>query len=144
MARLKKLIEIKAPPGKIWPLLFWDKIPEWLDGIEAEYTSEEKDSVGSTAHVVAEAAGIKAEWDIEITEYIRNERATWRSTAGNVTAIGLTTLEPTETGTRLTFVIDYELPYSILGKVVDKLVVSRQLEKDIAKGLKKLKAMIEK
>jgi len=144
LARLKKLIEIKAPPGKIWPLLFWDKIPEWLDGIEAEYTSEEKDSVGSTAHVVAEAAGIKAEWDIEITEYIRNERATWRSTAGNVTAIGLTTLEPTETGTRLTFVIDYELPYSILGKVVDKLVVSRQLEKDIAKGLKKLKAMIEK
>jgi len=115
-----------------------------LDAIrKARHTSEEKDSVGATAHVVAETAGIKAEWDVEITEYVRNERATWRTTGGNLTAVGLTTLEPVEGGSRLTFVIDYDLPYSILGKVVDKLMVSRDFEKGIKTGLQKLKRIVE-
>ena len=51
MAKIEKSIGISVPPEKVWPMLFWDKIPEWLDGIEAEYTCEEKDRVGATAHV---------------------------------------------------------------------------------------------
>jgi len=39
--------------------------------------------------------------------------------------------------------VGYELSYSILGKVADRLMVSRDLEKDIAKGLGKPKEMIE-
>ena len=39
--------------------------------------------------------------------------------------------------------VGYELSYSILGKVVDRLMVSRDLEKDTAKGLEKLKEVIE-
>ena len=145
MARIEKSIEIGVPPEKVWPMLYWDRLPEWLDGIkEAEYTSEEKDAVGATAHVIGETAGIKAEFDVEITEYIENKKATWRSTAGNLTAIGLTTLKPTEAGTELTLVMDYDLPYSILGKIVDKLVVGREMENGFERGLKKLKNILEK
>jgi len=144
LARIEESIVIMAKPERIWPFLFWDRIPEWLDGIrKARYTSEEKDSVGATAHVIAEMAGIKAEWDVEITEYVRNERATWRTTGGNLTAVGLTMLESVEAGSKLTFVIDYDLPYSILGKVVDKLMVSRDVEKGIKTGLRKLKRIVE-
>lgn len=145
MARIEKSIEIKVPAEKIWPLLFWDRIPEWMDIIKkAEYTSEKRDEVGATAHVIGEAVGIKVEWDVEITEYVEYEKAVWRSTGGNVTAIGLTTLKPTEAGTELKFVIDSELPYLILGKVVDKLVVSRKTEKGIERALKNLKNILEK
>lgn len=144
MARIEESIVVIAEPERIWPFLFWDRLPEWLDGIKkATYTSGEKDCVGATAHVVAEMAGIKAEWDVEITEYARNERATWRTTGGNLTAVGLTTLEPVEAGSKLTFVIDYDLPYSILGKVVDKLMVSRDVGKGIKTGLQKLKSIVE-
>ena len=144
MARIEKSIEISATPQKVWEMLFWDRIPEWFDGIkEAKYTSEDKESVGATAHVVSETAGVRAEFDVEITEYVMNERATWRTTAGNFTAVGLTTLDPTEAGTRLTFVIDYDLPYSILGKVIDKLLVGREFEKGIGTGLEKLKNILE-
>jgi len=145
LARVEKSIEIGAPPEKVWPMLYWDRLPEWLNGIkEAEYTSEEKDSVGATAHVVGETARIKVEWDIEITEYIENKKATWRSTAGNLTAIGLTTLKPTEVGTELTLMMDYDLPYSILGKIVDKLMVGREMEKGFERSLEKLKKILEK
>lgn len=145
MARIEKSIEISAPSEKVWPMLFWDRLPEWLDGIkEAKYTSEDKDSVGATAHVIGETAGIKVEFDVEITEYIENEKATWRSTAGNLTAIGLTTLKTTETGTKLTLMMDYDLPYSILGKIVDKLMVSRDIEKGFERSLEKLKNTLEK
>ena len=145
MARVEKSIEIDSTPDKIWPLLFWDRLPEWLGTIkEAEYTSDEKERLGATAHVVAEAAGVKAEWDVEITEYVKNKKAIWRTTRGNLTAVGSTILELTDAGTKVTFVIDYDLPYSILGKVIDRLVVGRDMEKDIENGMKKLKEMTEK
>ena len=145
MARIEKTIEISVQPDKVWPMLFWDRIPEWLEGIkEAKYTSEEKEVVGATAHVVGETAGISVDFDIEITEYTKNSGASWRTTAGNFTAIGKTTLKPTEAGTELTLLIDYDLPYSILGKIIDRLLVSRDMEQGFDNGLKKLKDTIEK
>ena len=145
MAKIEKTIETSVPPEKVWPTLFWDRIPEWLEGIkEAEYTSEEKDVVGATAHVVGETNGMKVEFDIEITEYTKNSGASWRTTAGNFTAIGKTILKPTDVGTKLTLIMDYDLPYSILGKIIDKLLVSRDMEKGFDDGLKKLKDTLEK
>ena len=145
MARIDKSIEINTTPDKIWEMIYWDKIPEWLVTIKkAEYTSENKDGVGATAHINAESGGVKAEWDVEVTEYEKNEKAAWRTTAGNFTAIGSTFINPTEAGTKIRFIIDYDLPYSILGEIIDKLVVGRELEKDIEEGLKKLKNILEK
>ena len=135
LARIEKSIEVKASTEKVWPMLYWDRLPDWLEIIKAaEYTSEEKNNVGATAHVTVETAGVNVEWDVEITEYIEDEKATWRSTAGNLTAIGLTILRQTEAGTKVTFVIDYELPYSVLGKIIDKLMVSREAERGIERG----------
>ena len=144
MARIERSIVIKAPPEKVWQMLHWDRIPEWLEGIKwAEYTSEHREGAGATAHVKAEAGGVKVEFDVEITEYIEDEKASWRTTAGNFTAIGLTNLEPMREGTELTLMMDYELPYSILGKIVDKVLVGRETAAGFERGLKKLKNMIE-
>lgn len=110
-----------------------------MDIIErAECTSERRAGVSATFHVIG-AIEPKAEFNVEITEYIETEKAIWRSTAGTFTAFGTTTLNPTEAGTELTFVIDYELPYSILGKIIDKLRVSKEIEKGTERALEKLK-----
>ena len=144
MARMEKSIDFAVPAEKVWPMLLWDRLPEWLDIITAaEFTSPEKEGVGATAHVIGETAGVRAEWDVEITEYDKPWKATWRTTGGNLTAIGVSTLTPTETGTRLTFILDTELPYSILGKIIDKLVISRNFESSMERGLAKLKTMLE-
>ena len=144
MARVEESIEIGVTPDRIWEMLFWDRIPEWLSGIkEAVYTSEEKKGVGATAYVRAETAGVRVEFGVEITEYVENEGAAWRTTAGNFTAIGSTVLKPTKCGTELTLMMDYELPYSILDKIVDKVLVSKETATGFQEGLEKLKEMLE-
>jgi uncharacterized membrane protein len=145
LARIEKSIEIKAPGEKIWPMVFWDKVPEWMDQIKkAEYTSKYRDRIGATAHVMGDAGSIKAEWDAETTEWIENEKFAWRTTAGSLTGFGSFTLSAVKAGTKATFLMDYDLPYSFLGKLVDKLRVSKDLEKGTEKALKKLKEITEK
>ena len=52
MGRIKRSIEIKALPEKIWPVIFWDRVPEWFDIIKkAEQTSKVRDGLGASAHV---------------------------------------------------------------------------------------------
>lgn len=147
MTRLERSIEIKAPPEKVWELLAWDRLPEWYPSIKtAEYTSEKREGVGATAHVTGEDEEMKQkfEYDIEVTECVENERATWRTTSGDFTAFGSTTLKPTEAGTELTMMIDYHLPYSILGKIIDRLKVRKLMEKYFETGMENLKSIAEK
>ena len=144
MTRIEQSIEINAAPREIWPMIRWDRVPEWMDIIKkVEYTSEQKETVGVTAHWIGEAGGVKSEWDTETTEWEVNERGAWRSTCGTFTGIGSLTLNPSETGTKATFMMDYDLPYSILGKIIDKLRVYKAVEKGTTRALIKLKEMVE-
>ncbi len=144
MARIERTIEIGAPPETIWPMVRWDRVPEWMTQItKAEYTSQQKETIGAIAHVSAKAGGIKSEWDAETTEWIEGHRFAWRTIAGTFTGIGSMTLSPTNTGTKTTFIMDYDLPYSFLGKIVDKLRVCKAIEKGTERALQKLKETIE-
>jgi len=62
-----------------------------------------------------------------------------------VIACGEKQEEPTQTGTELTYVMEYKLPYSILGKIIDKLVISREIEKeeDLETAFENLKNILE-
>jgi hypothetical protein len=145
LTRVVRLIEINASPEKIWPMIQWDRTPEWYDDWKkVEWTSEEKNKVGSTVHIYVEAAGMKAELDYETTEIIENEKVAFRSIGKNFKAIGFHGLTPTENGAEVTIDATYELPYSILGKLIDKLRFRKAMEKSFEVGLRKLKDMMEK
>jgi len=144
MARIEKSIEINASPGEVWPLIYWDRVPQWMDQVrKAEYVSKARDGVGVVAHVCGEVGGLKSEWDAETTEWAENRRYAWRTTGGTFTGIGSMTLTPKGTGTKATFVMDYDLPYSVLGKIVDKLHVYKAIEKATVQGLEKLRSTFE-
>ena len=145
MTKIEKSIEIKASPEKIWPMIQWDRTPEWYpDWKKVEWTSKDKDKVGSTVHIYVEAAGMKTELDYETTEVIENEKVAFRSTSKNFKATGYHSLSPTKAGTKVTIFADYELPYSVLGKLFNKVAFHRTMEKSFEVGLKKLKDMMEK
>ena len=145
MAKIEKSIEISAPLDKVFSLISWDRVPEYYDSIKkVEWTSKPKMEVGATVHVFSEIAGAKGEWDAEITEYKANEKVSWRTTSGNMTIIYNATLDSAKTGTKLTTSFDYELPYSILGKLIDKLRVHKAMEKESEKALQKMKEIAEK
>ena len=144
MTRIEQSIEINATPREISPIIRWDRVPQWMDIIKkVEYTSEQKETVGATAHWIGETGRVKSEWDTETTEWEENERGAWRSIRGTFTGIGSMTLTPSETGTKATFMMDYDLPYSILGKIIDKLRVCKAVQKGTTRALKKLKILAE-
>jgi len=143
---VEKSIEINVSPKKVWEMLALDRQPEWNEQYESvEYTSEvrtpeDKYRVGASCRMTTK----EGVWDIEITESLENEKITYRvqGVKGVRNVNGTFTLKPTELGTKITAVSDYELS-SLLLKMLSKLV-SRALEKDFEKGLGKLKSILEK
>ena len=146
MGRVEKSIEINAPREKVWEMLAFDRHPEWNEQYKSvEYTSEvrtpeDKYRVGASCRMTTK----EGVWDIEITESLENEKITYRvqGIKGVRNVNGTFTLKPTELGTKITAVSDYELS-SLMLKMLSKLV-SRALEKDFEKGLGKLKSILEK
>ena len=146
MTKLTKSIGIEASPEKIWAFIFdLKKMNELTRGSsEGEYTSKGPIGVGTTIHYGGKAGGSEAEFNTEITELEKNKKASMQTVGGSKFKMqGSYTPEPTSKGTRLTTTYDYELPYSILGKIVDKLKVSKDMEKMSEKQLGSMKKALE-
>ena len=146
MTKVTKSIEIEASPEKVFAFINdMEKMNELSKGFsEGEYTSKGPIGVGTTMHYVGKAGGSQAEFDMEITEFEKNKKISMRTIgASKFKMHGSHTLEPTAKGTKLTFTMEYELPSSVLGKIVDKLKVSKDIEKSMEKQLMDVKKALE-
>jgi hypothetical protein len=116
---------------------FNDASREWM---EAKWTSEGPIGVGSIAHFVGKGGGYEnLEYDMEVTEFVKNKKMTMRTIGKTkLNATDTMSLEPTTKGTKMTYTVDYKLPYSILGILIGKLRVSKQIEKNDKKFLENL------
>jgi uncharacterized membrane protein len=146
LTRIEKSIEINSPPVKIWSMIVHERLPEWFDLFKkVELTSKEDNKLGATHHMTSELYEIvKIEWDGETTEWIENSKYAWRTIGGPFTGFGSMTLTPINSGTNFTIAMDYEIPHSFLGKLMDKIVIHKALESEFDEGLKELKNILEK
>ncbi len=83
--------------------------------------------------------GQKSECDAECTEYVENERLSWRTTAGDFTAFTSVNLTPKGVGTEMRMNL-----YSNIGNTREKMIVKGEIEKGLDRGLEILKTIIEK
>ena len=142
MGKLTKSIEIEASPETVFDFTNdTKKMNEAGKGfVEVKDTSEGPVGVGSTVHFVARGM----EYDVEVTEFVKNKKKASRTIgAGKVKMTQSWTLEPTAKGTKLTYSADYKLPYSLLGKIADKIKVSKDLEKSVSQTLENIKKALE-
>ena len=146
MTRIEESIEINAPPEKVWKMIAHERLPEWFDLFKkVELTSKEDDKLGATHHMTSELYEIvKIEWDGETTEWIENGMYAWRTIGGPFTGFGSMSLTPVGSGTRFTIAMDYQIPHSFLGRLMDKLLIHEALESEFDEGLKELKILLEK
>jgi uncharacterized membrane protein len=145
MAKIETKVEIQAPVEKVFDFVAdiaenHSKFLLFVEKVEA--TSDLKRGVGATVRYEAKSGGVKSWFENKVTNQIDNELIEFESIAGMKNK-GLWSFAPTEKGTELTVVFDYELPASYLGKMLDKLFVERQNRKDVSESLKKLKAILE-
>ena len=146
MGKLTKSIEIEASPEKVFTLIIdTKKMNEAGKGFaEMEYTSKGPVGVGTTVHHVGRTGGQVVEWDMEITEFVKNKKMSDHTIGASKVKMGSSwTFEPTAKGTKLAVSMDYELPYSVLGKVIDKLKFSKDMDKTMGKLLENIKKALE-
>jgi uncharacterized protein YndB with AHSA1/START domain len=132
LGTIKKSIEIKAPPEKVWEILALDRFKEWnekygKDLKSFEYTSEvntpeDKFKVGTSARI--DIKGMGSMIDFEVTESLENEKITYSARPRKrVAPDGFITfvLEPIDDGTKLTYSVSYEITEGITGWFLENI-----------------------
>jgi carbon monoxide dehydrogenase subunit G len=146
VTKLTKSIEIEASPEKVFAFLTdIDKLNEIAKGdVEFKRTSKGPWGVGTTMHWISKQSGSPVEADMEVTEFEKNKKATISTVGASKLKLKQTcAVEPTANGTKLTYIAEYTMPYSILGKIIDKLKVQKDIEKSIERQLMDGKKALE-
>jgi hypothetical protein len=141
-------IEIGASPEKVFDFVISEKMNDLMkEFVEGKWTSAGPIGLGSTAHYVGMHKRNKGEeWNAVVTEFVKNKNLTMHLTGANKRSHDQTnyyTFEPTVKGTKMTLTLDYEMPYSVLGKLIDALLVKNLVEKGNNEVMENLKKAIE-
>jgi len=144
--KVERSIEIAAPPEKVWPFLAEpEKVLEWYIPLQKfEYTSEQHGGVGVPLYFEEKVAGQLMKLNCIVTEWVENEKIAFIMTSGKgmKTYGERWTIESTPSGSRFSFAEQGELPYGIIGKLMEPLAQSMS-EATIEKMLAKLKSLTE-
>ena len=148
MGKVTGSIEIEASPEKVFDFVISEKMNDpTKEFYEGKWTSAGPVGVGSTAHYVGMHKHNKGEeWNAKVTEFAKNKNLTMHLTGANKRSHDETLIymfEPTVKGTKMTLTLDYEMPYSVLGRLIDGLLVKNWLEKEINKVMENLKKALE-
>ncbi len=140
MTKIVKEFEVKAPPERVFGLV---SVPEkwckWHTNVKAATSN------GSEAHWVYGWGGMKVESNTEVTQSEENRVYAFRQTNGFFkTAQTRLEIKPTKKGSAITWTVEYQLPYSFLGKLVDKLKASKELEVGMGKSFENLRQLAER
>jgi uncharacterized membrane protein len=112
----------------------FEEFPRFMEGVQEIRQLDDR-----TTHWKTEIAGVKREFDAEITEQLPDERVAWHSTGGEKQAGVVTFHRLDDTHTRVTVQMDFD-PQGFVEHAGDKLgVVDRRVKGD----LKRFKEFIE-
>jgi uncharacterized protein YndB with AHSA1/START domain len=144
--RLQKSVEIAAPPEKIWPFLVEpEKIMKWFTLIQKfEYTSEQRSGVGTTFYYDEKSAGRVMKLNYVVTEWVENDRLAFSMTSGPANKDDqIWSIKSTPSGSIFTLTEDFEMPWGIIGKIMDALFVGRQIGNRLEEMVSNLKRLVE-
>ncbi len=144
--RVQRSVEIAAPPEKIWPFLVEpEKIMKWFTLLKKfEYTGKQRSGVGTPFYYEEKSGGRLMKLSYTVTEWVKNKRLTFIMTSGPLKKdYQEWIIEANSSGSRFTLKEDVEMPWWIIGKILDKLFVGRLVGKHLEKILANLKELAE-
>ena len=149
VTRLGSSIFIRAPVEKVFGRVAQhDRCNDWLEFVsKASYTSEQETGVGTSAHHLGQIMGRKMNWDGRIVEWVENDRIVWQANSGEPGKMRMKAVnwvKKDADGTRYGLEVEYVMPYSLLGKLMDAIKVRKAVAKSIQKSLERLKTVIER
>jgi ribosome-associated toxin RatA of RatAB toxin-antitoxin module len=142
-------VEIAAPVDKVFAFLSKLENQEkiFVDSeAKIEDVSTEQVGIGTNYRISAVIAGreVKPHWH-EVVGFEENRKFVCGEVKGGPTKKEEMTFdfEATSKGTKVTMTIDYEFPYSVLGKLVDKFMARKGFEKWMQCGTQRAKEILE-
>ena len=129
MTTVEESIEVNVPIRTAYDQWTqFEEFPQFMGGVESVTQLDD-----THVHWVAEIAGVRREWDAEITEQHPDERVAWRATEGAENAGVVTFHHLDDSTTKVMLQLDFD-PDGFVEQVGDKLgIVSGQAKKDLAK-----------
>jgi uncharacterized membrane protein len=117
---------------------------EWWPPIElSERVSPPPTRIGSVSRYVYNMMGVKIKGEHEVLELRENEYLKVKTMSGIDSTFEFI-FAPSGSGTNLTIRVDYRLPGSVIGQLLNKLVIEQKNENDLREGLANLKAILER
>lgn len=140
--RVEKAVTVSAAPERLYG--FWrqvENLPRFMSHLESV-----TETGGQRSHWVAKApAGLKVEWDAEVTEDLPGRRIAWRSLEGSqVPNEGEVDFRPApgDRGTEVRVSLRYRSPAGALGAAVARLF-GQEPGQQVEDDLRRFKRLIE-
>src|SRR5438477_3435346 len=138
---------IDAPVERVFSRITQhDSCNDWLEFISsASYTSKEKTGVGVSAHHSGQVMGRKMDWDGRVIEWAENDSIVWQATSGTPQAMKMKAMNRVEKegeGTRYSLEVEYMPPYSILGRIMDLVMIKRNMREMVQHSTRNLKRIL--
>ena len=145
--KVKKSIEIKAPPERIWPYLTDpEKIMQWcITFRDFRYTTDQQTGVGTPIFIEEKAAGPVMQMDFSVVEWTENEVVALRKVSGNMPKNYEQRwhIDAQNGESKFTFSEEIQLPWGFIGRLIES-VGQGSSEKMVDEMLKILKKLVEK
>jgi len=146
MPLVEQSIEIQAPVEAVFGIVAHhpERQAEWWPPIELqERVSPPPTTVGSVSRYVYNMMGVKIKGEHEVLEMTDNQYLKVKTISGIDSTFEFL-FQPKGNATTLTIRVDYQLPGSVLGQLLNKLVIEQKNEADLRDGLANLKAIVER
>lgn len=119
-----------------------DLFIEWFAGLKSIDPDNTFPREGGAADVVYKAAGVSFKAKISSLEYNYGRGAVFQLD-GMISGTNRWIYQPEGQGTKVTYILEYDMPGGGIGKALNRLVVERMNEENVEKTLANLKVVVE-
>ena len=146
MPKVEKSARINVPVETAYALIADqpERMKEWWPPIELqERVTPPPTVIGSRSQYVYNMLGIKIKGEHEILQLTPNEHIYVKTVTGIDSTFDFRFERVDTTQTQITIRVDYRLPGSVLGRILDKVLLERENVKNLEQGLNNLKTLLE-
>jgi uncharacterized membrane protein len=146
MPQVEESIDIAAPVSVVFNLIAHqpERMAAWWPPIELqERVTPPPTRVGSIARYVYNMLNVDIRGEHEVMAYAENRHLRVETISGIDSAFDFHFEPLAEDHTRLTIQVDYRLPGSIVGQLVNRVFIEEKNISDLQAGLRNLKVMAE-
>jgi uncharacterized membrane protein len=145
MPYVEQSIVIQAPPDAVFDVIAHqpERMPEWWHAFEQQTrVTPPPTAVGSVSRYVYNMMGVRIKGEHQVVEMDENVRLLVKTLSG-IDSLFEFTFDTVDGGTELTVHVDYALPGSVLGQLLNRLTIEHRNERDLSEGLQHLKQIVE-